>query len=372
MQRPTLIFIVEDDPGHAEALRISLGNAAEPFEIQTARSIGQYRELLGSAAPDVVLADLNLMDGTAFDLLSNPPELLSYPVVVMTSFGDEHMAVQVLKAGAHDYTVKSPETFREMPHILSRALREWKHIQERKQAQNALKESEERFRSLAESALICIVLTDHEGECYYANDAWTRMTGLSMKESSGKGWTAGLHAEDKDLVLKLWREGISTMLPWEYEYRCVHKSGTISWVHSSVAPMKNSNGALHGFVSTNMDITSRKQAEAELRKSESQLRDSEERFRLLVENAPQGIFVQTNYRFAYLNPTAVKYFGAGTAAQLIGQPVMDRFHEKYHALVHERTFQLNILFENVTMLEEVWLRLDGTPFDVEVVAVPVR
>jgi PAS domain S-box-containing protein len=490
MQKPILVYLIEDDLGHAEALRFSLENETGHFRVVCARSIRQYRQELASQIPDLVLADLNLLDGMAFDLLSNPPDLFPYPVVVMTSYGDEHMAVQVLKSGALDYIEKSPETFRDMPHILHRALREWKHIQERKQAQDALRESEERyrmlveqaadgifisdiqgkyisvnqagckllgyredeilgktlrglvptddqktaplgllsthtgkavmverrlvrkdgslmtaeisasvltnghtqsivrditerkrveealqnsekrFRSLAESTLVCILLTDQHGNCYYVNDAWCRLTGIMPKQAYGKGWVNSLHTEDRAVVLENWQQGIKHMMPWECEYRFMDTDGKVAWVHSSVAPMKSSNG-LHGFVSTNLDITKRKKAEAELRQSEAQLRESEERFRLLVEHAPEGIFVQTHSCFAYLNPTAVQYFGAKSAAELIGKPVVQRFDQE-NSSAHERIFQLDALSETVTLSEDVWSRMDGSIFDVEVLAVPVR
>ncbi len=102
------------------------------------------------------------------------------------------------------------------------------------------------------------------------------------------------------------------------------------------------------------------------------LQDSEARFRLLVENSPDAIFVQTKGRFAYLNPAAIRLLGAQSEGDLLGKPVMDRFHPDFHEAVQERIHRLNEERREVPRLEEVYLTLEGNPIDVEVSAVPVR
>lgn len=102
------------------------------------------------------------------------------------------------------------------------------------------------------------------------------------------------------------------------------------------------------------------------------LRQSEARFRSLVEGAPDAIFVQIDHRFAYLNNSACQLFGAATPAQLLGQPVMARFHPAHREIIAQRIQQLNIGKERVPALEEIYLRLDGSEVPVEVSAVPIH
>jgi PAS domain S-box-containing protein len=103
-----------------------------------------------------------------------------------------------------------------------------------------------------------------------------------------------------------------------------------------------------------------------------ELRRSEEQFRCLVEGAPDAIFVQTDLRFAYLNTAAIRLFGAESIEQLIGRPVMDRFHPSFRDHVRERIRLLNEKKQSVPSNEQIYLRLDGSEVSVDVSAVPVH
>ena len=110
----------------------------------------------------------------------------------------------------------------------------------------------------------------------------------------------------------------------------------------------------------------------QLAKADDSQRASEAKFRLLVENAPEAIFVQTNSQFAYLNPAAVKLFGAKEADQLLAQPVMDRYHPDFHQVIRNRIKRVNQNRQTNPSIEQVFLRMDGTPFSVEVKSVPIK
>jgi PAS domain S-box-containing protein len=111
------------------------------------------------------------------------------------------------------------------------------------------------------------------------------------------------------------------------------------------------------------DITVRQQAEEELSASEK-------RFRTLVEIAPDAIFIQTNGCFAYVNAAALQLFGAACPDDLLGQPVLNRFHPDFRDIVRERIRVLNEERQSVASKDEVGLTLAGTPIDMNVSAVP--
>ena len=128
------ILLVDDDPAHAEAIERAFRDAGSNTRIRTAGTLREFRAFLADNLPDIALVDLNLPDGRALELLTSPPEAGPFPVVIMTSFGDEQIAVLAMKSGAMDYVVKSFEAFMNMPRTISRVLREWTLLQDRRLA----------------------------------------------------------------------------------------------------------------------------------------------------------------------------------------------------------------------------------------------
>ncbi len=124
-------MLVEDEPAHAEAIRRALQSADLEMTVQVAESLQEYRHQIAESPPQMAVVDLNLPDGRALDILTAPPEAGPFPVLIMTSYGSQQMAVEALKSGALDYIVKSPETFAEMPRIVERVMREWRLLRER-------------------------------------------------------------------------------------------------------------------------------------------------------------------------------------------------------------------------------------------------
>ncbi|MET0794728.1 MAG: response regulator, partial [Polyangiaceae bacterium] len=136
-----VILVVEDDPAHSEAMARVLAPHAG-YRLRFATSLAEAQREIEREAPALVLADLNLADGKAFDLLSGSSDRPVLPVLVLTSHGDEQTAVRAMRCGALDYVVKSAEAFAGLSHTVERALREWRLIQSRRTAEAALRESE--------------------------------------------------------------------------------------------------------------------------------------------------------------------------------------------------------------------------------------
>lgn len=110
----------------------------------------------------------------------------------------------------------------------------------------------------------------------------------------------------------------------------------------------------------------------ERRRHEAALSDSEQRFRRLLEGAPEAVFVQVKGCFAYANAAALALFGAAAGGQLLGRPVLERIHPDYRAAVAERIRQANELGVASPGMEQMYLRFDGSEVEVEVSAVPCR
>jgi PAS domain S-box-containing protein len=134
---------------------------------------------------------------------------------------------------------------------------------------------------------------------------------------------------------------------------------------------KNKQALTGELESLKRRIRELEQAEARWKQVEEALNKSDETFRNLIENAPDAIYVHTNARFLYLNLMAATLFGAASADQMIGSPLMDRFHPSCHAMIRER---LHLLYEEnraLPIVEQTYIRLDGSPVPVDAHAVPI-
>lgn len=158
------LLLVEDEPAHAELVERAFAWQESPVNLSVAATLRQARSFLEQKTPlpALIISDWRLPDGEALELLAWIQERHQLPVVIMTSHGNQKLAVQVMKAGALDYVVKSDETLLDMPHIVERALRTWDNIMARQQMENALRESEARYRTLVENAPEAIVVLDAE------------------------------------------------------------------------------------------------------------------------------------------------------------------------------------------------------------------
>ncbi len=185
--RVPLILLVEDDEPHSELIRRAFGRSSIAVRLKWVGTIKEAQGVLQEPdTPDLVLTDLRLPDGDGLALLPENRERAFYGVVVMTSHGDEKIAVDAMKTGALDYVVKSEESFARIPEIADRALRTWTYIVERRRAEEALREREEHFRSLIENAHDLIWILTPNGGIRYASPACARVLGYSADDLTGR------------------------------------------------------------------------------------------------------------------------------------------------------------------------------------------
>ncbi|MCC5927705.1 MAG: PAS domain S-box protein [Cyclobacteriaceae bacterium] len=171
------IAIIEDNPGHVLLISMTLEDAHQNFELTEYETIGQFEEGKKHQHPDLVIADLNLPDGTAIDLLKKCYGNHEFPIVVMTAQGDETSAVQVMKLGALDYIVKTEDFFHEIPRTLERVWREWTLMKKNELTEKRLIDNEARYRNLFEATTDGILLIK-EGLITDANPSMIRLLKL--------------------------------------------------------------------------------------------------------------------------------------------------------------------------------------------------
>lgn len=180
-----LILIVEDDNLHISILERAFSNVEHDFRLAFAGTVAEARLTMGRELPDLVLTDYRLPDGDGQDLLA--VDGVARPVVMMTSQGNEKIAVEAMKAGVRDYVVKSAETFSSMPHIVLRVLLAWNHERELKAAEEQIREEQEKFRilfeNMTEGYAFCRLVFENGRPCDWiylkVNDAFEKLTGLN-------------------------------------------------------------------------------------------------------------------------------------------------------------------------------------------------
>src|SRR5438270_2038026 len=124
-----------------------------------------------------------------------------------------------------------------------------------------LRSSEERFRSLAESAPVGTFRTDARGRCSYVNPAWSELTGLSHEEGIDEGWVRMIHPEDHDRVLSSWGQAPAAGDARAQRFRVRTPEGAVRWVDARAVALQGDGRAVEGFIRTICDISPQVEAE---------------------------------------------------------------------------------------------------------------
>ncbi|RKK03769.1 PAS domain S-box protein [Pseudoroseomonas wenyumeiae] len=145
-------------------------------------------------------------------------------------------------------------------------------IHDRKLAEQALAESEKRFRNMADSVPVVVWTTDMTGACTYISRSWRELTGQSEAEALGRGWLHATHPEDREEADRIFAEAHAHQTPFHLDYRLRDADSSWRWAIDAAVPRLSEEGEFLGFVGSVIDITERKLAEQELAKSEARLR----------------------------------------------------------------------------------------------------
>ncbi|TVR64744.1 MAG: EAL domain-containing protein [Candidatus Competibacteraceae bacterium] len=153
-----------------------------------------------------------------------------------------------------------------------------------KQSQDleALRDSERRFRTLILQLPIGVFMTDPQGQYLYFNERWCRLSGLTAEQATGLAWTQAVHPDDRDSVLRGWRQAVVSGAEFVADHRFRSPSGRETWLNTRIAPLLDRAGRVNGYLGANTDI-------AELKRAEETLRASEARFRGYFELPLIGI-----------------------------------------------------------------------------------
>jgi len=485
------VLIVEDAPDEAELMVRHLSQAGLELDWSRVETEAEYLTVLGTL-PDLILADWRLPHFSGLRALHLMRERgLDIPFIIVSGSIGEETAIDAMRQGAYDYVLKDRPA--RLGQAVEHALRDRQQRQDRRQAEAALRESEERYRTLFNEMPAGIYRTSIDGQILEANPALAALFGYDSPGDLIGTNVRDLYADSKGQLQ--WGESAARdgML-LDGEIRVRRKDGLLIWARDSGRTVRDKSGRPIYFEGTLSDVTERKEAEERLRRSEmllrkaqqlahvgswvwhfqenrvewseemarifghdpsavsgdlSQviassvhpedreafdrayetlaqeqrplpmeyrilrpdgqvrtvwaeggelilddagraelltgivqditerrlaertLRESEERYRKLVELSPDSIGIHCDGKVVYVNPATVKLFHARGPEDLVGLPIMDLIHPDYRAIAMERvrrTYEGRLVAPS---LEEKIVTLDGQSIDVEISGGPI-
>jgi two-component system cell cycle sensor histidine kinase/response regulator CckA len=312
MPGPVRILLVEDVAEDATLIERELHRAGIAGVAMRVDSERAFRQALATFAPDIVLSDHSLPSFSASDALRiallEAPET---PVIVVTGSLDEETAAEYIKAGAADYIVK--HHLERLGPAVVHALDLRRARADQARAEEARRQGEERFRALIEHGADAVALVAPDGTLLFASHSTERLLGFAPAELVGRSGFERVHPDDASRVQSAFAE-IATRpgMPLAVGLRWHHKDGSWRYI-DAVAVNRLAEPAVGAIVVNFRDDTERRQAEVALR-------ESEERYRTLVEGVRDVIFaLSPDGTITSLNP-AFETITGWRREQWVGQP----------------------------------------------------
>jgi two-component system, cell cycle sensor histidine kinase and response regulator CckA len=275
-QTPLRILILEDVPMDAELVEYELERASIPFLSRRVDSRDGFLHALDDFRPDLILSDYTLPRFDGMTALSLARELApSIPFVIVTGSVNEETAVRCMKAGATDYLLKS-NLARIGPAIEAALERERAHA-EKIQAESALAASERRFRSLVQNSSDLVTILAPDGTITYASDSAERIVGYAPADLVGTSLLEYLDESHLEQVRGLLHTNGKSSVAGPIEFCLRRADGSPVWLEAVGSNLLN-DATIRGIVLNARDVSERKRADLALR-------ESEERYRDLFDNA---------------------------------------------------------------------------------------
>lgn len=227
------------------------------------------------------------------------------------------------------------------------------------------KESETRFRAMADSAPVFIWVSDSDKQCSWCNKGWLDFTGHTLEEEIGSGWLSSLHPDDASKCMRMYAAAFDQRQAFQLECRLKRHDGEFIWTMGSAVPRYDDEGRFMGYIGSFIDISERKQAEETLQKSFLEIED-------LYNNAPCGyhsldadglIVRMNNTELAWLGYTRDEVVGKMNFRSLLTPGSAQTFQQAYP------DFKMNGEVKN---LDYEFIRKDGTLIPVLLSATAVR
>ncbi|HET7437530.1 MAG TPA: PAS domain S-box protein, partial [Thermoanaerobaculia bacterium] len=263
--------------------------------------------------PDLILTDVMMPNLDGFGLLRelrDRRETAAIPVIMLSARAGEEARVEGLQAGADDYLVK-PFSARE---LLARVGGMLAVAHVRSEANDALRRSEERYRSLIDATAAIVWNTPASGEFATEQPSWTAFTGQTFEELRGYGWLDAVHPDDREPTVRLWNALLSgSTSVYEMEQRLRRHDGEYRFMSVRAVPLRADDGSVREWIGVHTDVTVERRLQEALDAERVRLRD-------VFMRAPAFIAVLRGpeHIFEIANPIYMRVVGEGR--DIIGKP----------------------------------------------------
>lgn len=238
-------------------------------------------------------------------------------------------------------------------------------VSEGREMEAKLREAEERYRTLVEQIPAIIYVEDIETNVtLYDSPQIENILGYSRDtyENDPGYWEGIIHPEDRERVMEAEGEAVERG-HFSLEYRAYAKNGKVVWLRDEAVIVPDDEGRPRFWRGVIFDITEQK-------KAEEALRESEERYRSLLQLSPNALAVHSGGKFVYMNDAGIEMLGASEEGEVVGRPVLDFVHDDSKKLARQRMRQVG-RGEEAGPVEQKWVRLDGSVIDMEAAATPI-
>ncbi|GAA0644465.1 PAS domain S-box protein [Brevundimonas lenta] len=257
-------------------------------------------------------------------------------------------------SGVRDWTDAEAELLQEV------AGRTWTEI-ERTRAEAEVRESEERFRAIADTAPVLIWVTQQDRTRAFVNQAYVAYNGGSYEEARLADWRDVIHPDDHERIIEDSLAGEATAQPFSMEARYKRHDGEFRWLKSFSRPRFGADGEVIGFVGVAFDVT-------DIRESQARLMESETRFRTVADSAPVQIWMtDIDGDVAFANRRYKSFFGIGDGDLKTGWRTtvtsfhLEESHEDFVRAVEQRDRYERVMQLDHPTLGPRWLRCEGIP-----------